>query len=459
MNDSAGVAKMMNVKMMTCLIVFSLIGKASLAGDAVWKGSVSGVWDGGALNWTVDGTPDQVFTDGDSVTFDDSASSFSITTVGTVSPSSVLVSNTTLYTFTEVTIGGTGQLVKAGAGTLVIPRDTPATNTYSGGTVVNGGTLDFAWDHPLGHPAAPLSVNGATLNLGNRAWTSTRPVFLTGDNIFRTAGNGHWTCAGPVSGTGGFLVRSIPNGGNGLTLSSTSNSFTGELGIDSSGQGLSVNLSSLADSLSPGTGNIYFMPSVNSGTLTWRSDATNALILNNRRLEFRGDGVMSGQRVYNDNSSYPIVLNADLLVSGSGSKTFTFDMRYTGLANAFAGAITEGTSGATVSLIKSGSGSLLLSGMNSYSGTVTVSGGTLITEGEFALPEEGTLNLDGGTLTINDRWEVVTTLQFNGTNQLSGRWGSSLSLAEYTDDSRFSGDGMLYVGLPRPPKGTLIILR
>lgn len=409
------------------------------AGDAVWKGSVSGVWDGGALNWTVNGVTNQAFTDGDSVTFDDSASTYSITTSGHVAPASVLVSNTTAYTFTEVSIGGTGQLVKAGTGTLYIPRDTPATNTYTGGTVVNEGTLDFTYDHPLGDPAGPLVVNGATLNLGNRQWTSTRPVIVTGDNTFRTAGNGHWTCAGPVSGTGGILVRSICCGGNGLTLSSLTNTFTGELGMNSSSQGLTVNLGSLWDG--PGAGNIYFLPSGSSSALRWHSSATNAMVLANRCIEFRGDGDLTRTALSNESSSHGIIINTDLLVSGSGNKTFLFDARNAGVTNVIAGTISDGTNGATVAFSKSGNGYLELSGTNTHSGGTTLSGGTLL----LSSPNTGL-----GETTVS-----AGTLIIDHTNALAA--ASTLSLpSEATKNITMSVDGTvakLFVGGIQQPFG------
>ncbi|MER9160801.1 autotransporter-associated beta strand repeat-containing protein [Mesorhizobium sp. M0098] len=43
-------------------------------------------------------------------------------------------------------VGGTGSLVKSGTGTVILT----GLNTYSGGTVVNGGTLRIGGDWALG---------------------------------------------------------------------------------------------------------------------------------------------------------------------------------------------------------------------------------------------------------------------------------------------------------------------
>ena len=57
-------------------------------------------------------------------------------------------------------IGGTGGLVKAGAGTLTLS----GTNTYSGGTTVTGGTVAVSSDANLGSAAGPLALNDGTLH-------------------------------------------------------------------------------------------------------------------------------------------------------------------------------------------------------------------------------------------------------------------------------------------------------
>ena len=52
------------------------------------------------------------------------------------------------------------QLVKDLGGTLVLT----GTNTYTGGTAINGGTLQISSDANLGDAAGGLSFNGGTLH-------------------------------------------------------------------------------------------------------------------------------------------------------------------------------------------------------------------------------------------------------------------------------------------------------
>src|SRR5690606_20654149 len=73
----------------------------------------------------------------------------------------------------DAELTGTARLVKDMGGTLVLT----GTNTYSGGTAINGGTLQIASDANLGAAAGGLSFNGGTLHT-TADITSTRAVDL-----------------------------------------------------------------------------------------------------------------------------------------------------------------------------------------------------------------------------------------------------------------------------------------
>ncbi|MCB1134175.1 MAG: autotransporter-associated beta strand repeat-containing protein, partial [Verrucomicrobiae bacterium] len=95
----------------------------------------TGTWDvGNDSNWN-SGT-DQFFW-GDTVTFDDTASSGSVTIdagSGEIAPSSVVVDNSSVaYTFTGDIIAGGASLTKNGSGTLTLSN---GSNSYSNGTVI-----------------------------------------------------------------------------------------------------------------------------------------------------------------------------------------------------------------------------------------------------------------------------------------------------------------------------------
>lgn len=109
------------------------------ANQIVWTGSRGNVWDTTTENWQSAGGSAGTYADGKQVVFADiaNAPAVTVTPSGTVSPASILVDNdTTAYTLGGV-IGGTGTLLKRGGGTLVLT----GANTFSGGVIIEGGTV------------------------------------------------------------------------------------------------------------------------------------------------------------------------------------------------------------------------------------------------------------------------------------------------------------------------------
>jgi fibronectin-binding autotransporter adhesin len=122
-------------------------------------------------------------------------------------------------TITSVLQGGS-QLVKTDLGTLVLT----ATNSYSGGTAINGGTLQVASNANLGALAGGLSFDGGTLE-NTAAFTSNRAVTLdaAGGTFEATA---DLTLTGLVSGTG-----ALTKDGAGTLVLTATNNYTGNTTI------------------------------------------------------------------------------------------------------------------------------------------------------------------------------------------------------------------------------------
>ena len=162
-------------------------------------------------------------------------------------------------------VAGTGQLIKNSSGGLQL-RGHSVQNTYSGGTIVNSGTLQLGYYNgattfgsvdPMGSgpvtlnsgamitfdrvtASNALTVNGGTLanyNGWSSAWTG--PITL---NATLTAeGPNQLSCNGVISGTGGIIKTS----GGSLYLSGI-NTYSGDTTVN--GGTLAVNGSAIKDS-------------------------------------------------------------------------------------------------------------------------------------------------------------------------------------------------------------------
>ncbi|MBC8127048.1 MAG: autotransporter-associated beta strand repeat-containing protein [Gloeobacteraceae cyanobacterium ES-bin-144] len=128
------------------------------------------------------------------------------------------------------------------------------------------------------------------------------------------------------------------------------------------------------------------------------------------------------------------------VVSSSSPKTL--QLAGTGVAEIF-GNINETSGINAVSVRKTGEGTWTLGGTNGFTGTTTVDAGILAVTGN-ALPNNGQLSIHGGKVEVIGS-ESVGSLFFDGTQQLAGTWGSTLSTATFKDDGHFSGTGVLVV--------------
>ena len=167
--------------------------------SVVWKGGNAtnpSFWDINTTtqNFTLGGV-DNAFFNGDSVTFDDTASSTLVAIQGaSMSPATVTFNNSSKnYTLSGGAIAGAATTVtKSGSGTLTLTSD----NTYGGTTTLNAGTLRATSANALG--AGSLSLAGGVLQLANdtalnfgRNTTVTGNTQITSDTLTAAAGVKH----------------------------------------------------------------------------------------------------------------------------------------------------------------------------------------------------------------------------------------------------------------------------
>ncbi|MBQ8899636.1 MAG: autotransporter-associated beta strand repeat-containing protein, partial [Akkermansia sp.] len=130
---------------------------------ATWTNEAGdGLWNGTSLNWEQEEV-DYAYKDGVQVVFGDEGAG-TVTLVGDIAPSSVLVDSKEDYTWNaDSTAGGklTGSMsiTKKGTGTLSINTE----NDYTGGTTIQGGTVVAGTATALG--IGTVSLTDATLKI------------------------------------------------------------------------------------------------------------------------------------------------------------------------------------------------------------------------------------------------------------------------------------------------------
>lgn len=121
-------------------------------------------------------------------------------------------------------IAGSAGLTKVGPGTVSLW----ATNTYSGGTTVNGGIL-VARQHGdlvFGNPSGNVAINDATIRVTSGAWSTARQINLGGTATLDLSSTGSGTFTGAIAGSGNLIKY-----GGGQLASSVNNTFTGSTNV------------------------------------------------------------------------------------------------------------------------------------------------------------------------------------------------------------------------------------
>ncbi|EAT5747810.1 autotransporter outer membrane beta-barrel domain-containing protein [Salmonella enterica] len=287
-------------------------------------------------------------------------------------------------------IGGSGKVEKSGDDTLTLS----GSNTYTGGTLINGGTL--------------VASNVEALGTGDVTDDATLELNTGGD--FDNA----------ISGSG----QVVKSGDETLTLSG-SNTYTGGTLI-SSGTLVANDVNAL------GTGDVTdnAVLELNTG-----GDFINS-IGGTGRVEKSGDETLtlSGSNTYTGgttiNDGTLVATSVDALGSGDVTDNATLELNTGG---DFANNI-----GGTGSVVKSGDKTLTLSGTNSYTGGTTINDGTLVATSVDALGSGDVT--DNATLELNTSGTFDNVISGSGQVVKSGDDALTLSGANsYTGGTTISG--------------------
>jgi len=194
--------------------------------NLTWTGGVSGNWDTTTANWTIDDGA-ATYADGDYVQFIDGAVNSNIDLTATLSPGSITVSNNAqVFTFDgSGALGGSGALVKSGAGTLIL--DNGGNNTFSGGFTIDSGAVQVGNNDTSGSlPSVSITDNGSLVFAQSEAATITNAISGTGAVVQAGAG-GTLALTGGNTFTGNVLVTnsSTLQNGSAAALGASSGSL------------------------------------------------------------------------------------------------------------------------------------------------------------------------------------------------------------------------------------------
>jgi autotransporter-associated beta strand protein len=360
-------------------------------GSIAWNGNVSAVWDINAtVNWQSNGVSGLTYTDGEPVTFDDTASgNMAITLNSLVQPLSVTVNSANTYSLSGAGgIGGASPLNKSGGGVFTLNN----ANTFSGPATVSAGAMVLNNLNAIAAGNVIAIANGAVVQPklagiyssvatvingsgtaggsfggsldfhsgGSTTVTWPGPITLNAANatIGSYGVSYNVTLAGQLTGSGGLTIR--PEGGSAashtatFTLSNPNNNYAGNTTMQVGTAEASATLKAGVNNALPATTALNLDRAGNSGVVYFDL-AGHSQTLAALTADFGSNAVINTGAT----ATLTISNNAD---------------------NNFIGVI--GISGkAGIALVKQGTGTLTLNGTNVYTGATTISAGTLALNG------------------------------------------------------------------------------
>ena len=410
---------------------------------------------------------------GDLVTFDDSlyndyvnppATNVNLTT--TLHPSQITVNSSYPYCFSGAgSIAGGGSLNMNGSGSLTLST----ANSYTGGTIINNGTLVVASDSALGDNSSAVTLNGGTLEINGNT-TSTRSVMvaaaasvgvgagstaqlngqLSGQGVLTKTNNGTLAVGGANSSINQLRVAagtlSLTGAASGVITNGSSIGYetgNGTLSMTSSGTLTALGNIWVGDSDQPGPGHdAVGTLNISSGTVIFGGLGGNAI--------HYGQGSLTIAAAYDYQNSVSGTVSVsggtvwctnDLVVGFAGTGTGTLNVSGTGTVNVGAGGykwLAVGKWDTANGIVNMSGGNLNLlndseirfsTGNTSGTNTITQTGGGITMTGTagLSMAENGTTNtlntynLNGGTLTTYAVWrpwwynaDPTTVFNFNG---------------------------------------------
>ena len=400
-------------------------------GRISWCGWSGSAWDSSSWNWNVGGWVG-AFGDDDYVTFPDGAGNPSISvTSGGVTPSLITINNSsTSYSFSGGPIKGTGELRKTGSGTVTLN----ASNSYSGVTTLTNGVLVVGNGFALGSTNSGTTVlNGARLELSNNGAIAAEPLTLYGTGgglgaLRNVSGYNTWsgpitlgsaatiqsyahvlTNTGPLDAAGYALTLGGNSdivvrgsiGGTGSTLTKIGDTSTVTLAASNSYSGVTTVSNGylrLQHGFALGPTNVSVTIAeggwlqVEGGIAVGAKPITSAGGATARLQSLSGDNSWAGSLTLNEPLNIYSDANTFTLTGPINAGNYAL-----GFANSGTTVVSNSISGAGANVwLAAGSPNVVLTGDNSFGGTVSLSGGVLNVRHNHALGTSGAGTTVGG---------------------------------------------------------------
>jgi autotransporter-associated beta strand protein len=343
-------------------------------------------------------------------------------------------------------ISGSGfGIIKAGSGTLLLTNN----NNFTGNVTVNAGLLSISNSNALGSGAKTFAMQGTnrrleltnSITLGSNVslnlQTNTNSGVISSSGTNEIQGAISLTGGGTSIGSDGTSTLTLSgnitaNGGTGFNLYGTSGNDNTVAGVIADGTSTTTLTKDQAGTWVLSNANTYRGNTrVTGGTLK----LTNNLAIQNSAFDTSGAGTLDVTSINTPTfggltSAGDLVLPSNVtsltLNPGSGTQTYTGNL----------------SGGTAMQLVKSGAGTQILGGTNSYTGLTTVNSGELRIASANALNGTSGISVaaSGAGLSLNGGISVGSgkTVTINGTG--IGSFNSFGALTNNGGDNTWEGN-------------------
>lgn len=307
-------------------------------------------------------------------------------------------------------------LTKLGTGTLTLS----GANTYTGATNITVGVLNIQNASATGTTAGGVVVSsGAALQIQGGITVGSEALSIAGTGISTTGAlrniSGANTWGGVITQA---AVSKISSDAGTLTLNAATNAITGTFNLTFDGAGAITVSTPIATStgtltkagagtLTLSAANTYTgLTTISAGSLTY--GVSNAI--STGAITVDGATAILNLLTFTESAGTITLDNGGSITSSTGTLTTTgtFEMKSGTVSAILAGA---------VALNKTTSGSVTLSGANTYTGGTNLSVGVLNINNTSALGTSGTFTITGGSIDNTSAGDITTnnyTLVLNG---------------------------------------------